>query len=113
MKIWFCKIGEISEAGLPHAADEPMRKAIIAAYTQITGQSPDFVFSGWGGELTEPERAVVEDRQPSEEHYRQWMESRREHLPYPEHVAVCPRCNHPHYNMEDSAKCRATTTPAC
>jgi len=62
MKIWSCKIGETND--LPHGADLPMRIAIAEAYTRITGKTPDFIFSGWGAELTEAERAVVEDRSP-------------------------------------------------
>lgn len=64
MKIWSCKIGEVNEALLPPGADGPMRDAIAEAYEKITGQSPQFIFSGWGAELTEGERAVVEDRMP-------------------------------------------------
>lgn len=62
-EIWFCKIGE-TVASLPHGADFPMRRAIEAAYREITGEAPAFIFSGWGGELTESERAVVENRLP-------------------------------------------------
>lgn len=64
MKIWSCKIGEIPDDLLPDAADWPMRKAVAAAYLALTGQPNDFIFSGWGGRLTEVERAVVEDRAP-------------------------------------------------
>jgi hypothetical protein len=63
--IWVCKIGEANE--LPKAADGPMRKAVTKAYEELTGNEPDFVFSGWGGELTEYERAAHEDRMPIEE----------------------------------------------
>lgn len=64
--IWACKIGE---AGVLHerGLDLPMRKAVAAAYREITGEEPDFIFSGWRGELTEPERAVVENRLPRDE----------------------------------------------
>ena len=71
-KIWSCKIGEC--ASVPEGADHPMRKAIERAYEEITGEKPVFIFSGWGAELTEPERAVVENRPPSDEHYRKWQE---------------------------------------
>jgi hypothetical protein len=109
MKTWSCKIGEISPEvlGYLHGADLPMRKAISAAYREITGTDPNFIFSGWGEGLTEPERAVVENREPSEAHYAEWMEARRQQLPVRETVPVCPRCNRPHYNMEDSAACAA------
>ena len=62
MKIWTCKIGEVD--GVPSGADAPMRKAVVKAYKEITGVEPEFVLSGWGGELHENERAVVEDRLP-------------------------------------------------
>jgi hypothetical protein len=62
MKIWECKIGEV--ANIQNGADGPMRDAVYAAYCELTGQAPDFIFSGWGAELTEGERAVVENRLP-------------------------------------------------
>ena len=61
--IWFCKIGE-NTGPLPSGADAPMRAAIREAYLRLTGHEPDFIFSGWGGELTEGERAVHENREP-------------------------------------------------
>ena len=63
--IWFCKIGEHSP--LQRGADSPMRYAVAAEYKKLTGQEPAFIFSGWSGELTEPERAVVENRLPVRE----------------------------------------------
>lgn len=64
MKIWACKIGETDEGSVPHGADLPMRNAVGLAYRAITGVEPTFIFSGWGGELDEGERAVVENRAP-------------------------------------------------
>lgn len=65
-KIWECKIGEVdSVAG---GADYPMRQAVAAAYREITGAEPVFIFSGWGALLTEAERAVVENRLPVPAH---------------------------------------------
>lgn len=58
-KIWTCKIGELDERLLPDAADWPMRRAIAIAYRSLTGCDPKFLFSGWDGELTPGERAVV------------------------------------------------------
>lgn len=68
-KIWSCKIGEVpveefGEYDANSPKDPPMRMAIRDAYVRITGREPDFIFSGWGAELTEPERAVVENRDP-------------------------------------------------
>jgi hypothetical protein len=71
-KIWDCKIGEISAHVLPDGADAPMRQAVQQAYRNLTGADPDFCFSGWGGELTEPERAVHENREPSAEYEAKW-----------------------------------------
>ena len=75
-QIWSCKIGECAEACLLIAADEPMRSAIKVAYKETTGEEPKFIFSGWNSELTEGERAVVENRAPSEAHYQEWMDAK-------------------------------------
>lgn len=64
MKIWSCKIGEVADELLPNGSDVPMREAVQDAYQTLTGKWPHFLFSGWGAELTEPERAVVENRAP-------------------------------------------------
>jgi hypothetical protein len=61
-KIWECKIGE-SENVKPRS-DGPMRQAIAQAYTELTGEHPKFILSGWDATLSEPERAAVEDREP-------------------------------------------------
>jgi hypothetical protein len=65
--IWTCKIGETLGQPLPPGADGPMRTAVEDAYLRLTGNEADFVFSGWGGELSEWERAAHEDRLPFEE----------------------------------------------
>lgn len=59
MKIWSCKIGETDN--VPRGGDSPMRVAIIRAYIELTGEEPRFLFSGWGDELTDSEREVVEE----------------------------------------------------
>ena len=59
MKIWTCKIGEVTN--MPAGGDAPLRNAVAKAYRELTGQDDDFIFSGWGGELTEGERALVEE----------------------------------------------------
>lgn len=66
MQIWQCKIGECNESALrtthPNGgADSPMRNAIRAGYIAVTGQEPQFIFSGWAAELTRSEREVVDD----------------------------------------------------
>lgn len=64
-KIWECKIGGISDTPTPSWSDGPMRQAVEAAFEKVTGKTPAFLFSGWGASLTEPERAVVENRLPN------------------------------------------------
>lgn len=54
--IWFCKIGE-NCGELPPGADLPMRNAVAAAYEQLTGVEPSFIFSGWCEKL--PERSPM------------------------------------------------------
>jgi len=63
-KIWTCKIGATVPAELPSGSDLPMRHAVEAEFKRLTGRHAAFTFSGWAGELTEVERAVVEDREP-------------------------------------------------
>ena len=63
-KVWTCKIGSIPGVHLPAGSDEIMRKAVQDAYTHLMGVKSDFIFSGWGGKLTEGELAVVENREP-------------------------------------------------
>jgi hypothetical protein len=64
LRTWGCKIGEVDASKLPPGADFPMREAIERAYTELTGEPPAFIFSGWAAELTEGERAAHEDRLP-------------------------------------------------
>lgn len=61
VKVWECKIGWGDVSG---EADVPMRRAVAEAFRQLTGHEPQFIFSGWGGRLSEAELAVVEDRLP-------------------------------------------------
>lgn len=62
MNVWECKIG--GAAALPPGSDLPMRLAVVRAYREITGVDAEFIFSGWAGQLTESEMAVVENRLP-------------------------------------------------
>jgi hypothetical protein len=59
-KIWTCTIGGIDKSALSQGSDLPMRAAVQQAFHDLTGQWPEFTFSGWGGSLTEGEREVVE-----------------------------------------------------
>lgn len=65
LKIWSCKVGEAPGHAVPPGADMPMRQAVERAYYEVTGQPSAFLFSGWGAELSEFERAVVENRELS------------------------------------------------
>lgn len=70
MKIWQCKIGEMDNRSGGYS-DNLMRDAVADAYRQATASEPKFLFSGWGAALTEPERAVVENRLPKQPTRRQ------------------------------------------
>lgn len=63
-KVWFCKIGALYAGTLPSGSDAPMRAAVERAFKTLTGVDAEFVFSGWGQKLNEPELATVEDREP-------------------------------------------------
>ena len=56
---WYCKIGN-ADGPLPHGCDYPMRRAVERAYREITGQEPDFIFSGWSAQLTDSEQRVLD-----------------------------------------------------
>lgn len=78
-RIWFCKVGGPADF-FEKGSDHPMRVAIAKAFREVTGCDPEFTFSGWGGELSEGERAVVENREP-----------KRCELDHPHHYA-CTHC---------------------
>ncbi|SFJ49772.1 hypothetical protein SAMN03159338_1571 [Sphingomonas sp. NFR04] len=59
MKVWGCKIGEVDASKLPPGSDAPMRAAVAKAFREITGDDPQFIFSGWGASLAPEERNVV------------------------------------------------------
>jgi hypothetical protein len=63
-QIWTCKIGEVDVSKLPHGSDLTMRQAVEEAYHLLTGEWPEFIFSGWNAELTPVERAVVKNKLP-------------------------------------------------
>ncbi len=71
-RIWTCKIGGKAR-DLPGGSDLPMRKAVEQEFFNLTDVKAEFCFSGWGGYLTEPERAAHKNRLPSEEHHRDWQ----------------------------------------
>ena len=57
--VWQCKIGILGNLKLPPGSDFPMRRAVERAFFEVTGVHAEFIFSGWGGELSEEERKVV------------------------------------------------------
>ena len=57
--LWSCRIGAASS--IPPYADQPMRDAIRKAYTELTGEEPDFIYSGWGEPLTEEEKTKIKE----------------------------------------------------
>ncbi len=59
LQVWECKIGEVDRKKLPKGSDGPMRQAVAMAFRKLTGEDPDFIFSGWNAELTESERDCV------------------------------------------------------
>lgn len=64
MKVWSCKIGDYLDDDLPEGADWPMRQAVQRAFRELTGKDTGNCFSGWGASFTEPEMAVIENREP-------------------------------------------------
>jgi hypothetical protein len=63
-RIWDCKIGEVDLEKLPKGSDSPMRKAVENAYHELTGEWPDFIFSGWDAELDEEEKRFLVEIDP-------------------------------------------------
>lgn len=57
-RVWYCKIGGFVKE-LPEGADWPLRQAVQDAFARATGQHAEYAFTGWGGELTPVERAIV------------------------------------------------------
>ena len=63
--IWYCKVGSRNiSAVLPGGSDSPMRDVVEEEFKRITGDYPQFCFSGWGQALNEGELAAVQERNP-------------------------------------------------
>lgn len=61
--IWYCKVGSKNvNAVMPGGCDSPMRDAVEEEFKRITGDYPQFCFSGWGQELTAGEQAAVDNK---------------------------------------------------
>lgn len=86
MRTWSCRIGEVEADQLPDEADAVMRAAVIVAYENLTGRETAFIFSGWGYQLPEWERAVVENRLPDPEVI--YLQRREEILPVERQLAI-------------------------
>ena len=56
-KIWSCKIGPATS--LPPGSDASMRIAVSNAFKALTGEAPEFIFSGWGAQLSHAEETLV------------------------------------------------------
>lgn len=61
MRVWTCKVVIREDVDLPLGADLPMRAGVRAAL-QHMGFSEDAMFSGWGGEATPVEIAVMDNK---------------------------------------------------
>ena len=59
-EIWSCQIGGFITNPIRPGGDWPMRKAIQKAFHDLTGEHAEFCFSGWGSDLDEGYREVVE-----------------------------------------------------
>lgn len=57
---WECLIGECPRDALPHGSDFPMRRAVEAAFYEVTGHKAEFIFSGWNARLNPTQRQIVE-----------------------------------------------------
>ena len=64
---WACKIGFADFKKLPNGADSPMRDAVSEAFFALTGEYPEFLFSGWSAELTEGERKAIKQHSTPED----------------------------------------------
>jgi hypothetical protein len=93
-QLWDCKIGVKGQVEIPHGADFPMRRAVEAEFKKITGQNPDYIFSGWGSTLGESELAVVENRAPD-------MDKVYEPI---DMVLFCPMCGVQHIDEPEAPK---------
>lgn len=54
--VWSCTVGGDKELPLPLGADSPMRNAVEKVFHDLTGEWPEFTFSGWGDKLSKSER---------------------------------------------------------
>lgn len=69
-RVWTCKlvVEESDDKLLPMGCDLPPRQAAIAAVERL-GFEVLSMFSGWGGNLTEVERQIVEERSGTDGFY--------------------------------------------
>ncbi len=61
---WSCLVGFARRDTMPEGSDGPMRDGVRDAFLDLTGEYPDFIFSGWGRHPSEAQAAVIENREP-------------------------------------------------
>jgi hypothetical protein len=64
LQVWTCKVGVVDAGVMVRSSglDFPMRQAVSAAFQLLFGKDPEFMFSGWNGDLSESERDSVNRR---------------------------------------------------
>lgn len=75
MIIWNCTIvhRDLGRDALPPGSDTPMREAVEAAFTELTGVEAEGTSSGWGRKyLSESDEAALDMRPPDPAHYECW-----------------------------------------
>lgn len=101
-KIWECKVGEVDKEKLPFGSDLPMRNAVEECYYSLTGEYPQFNFSGWAGELDDIERSIVSGEELTEEQVKDSMTITRKDLQYALNcLSVDAACDMPDYILAD------------
>lgn len=60
-RVWTCKLVIDDTKPVPMGFDQPPRHAAVAA-VEAAGFHVVSMFSGWGGQLTDIEREVVEEK---------------------------------------------------
>ena len=75
MIIWNCTVihRDIDPGSLPPGCDLPMRQAVEAAFSSLTGCEAEALSSGWGQDyLPEHDIAALEGRIPTKGFYECW-----------------------------------------
>lgn len=59
-QIWWCKIGGRTKVPVEQGGDLHMRLVVIKEFEELTNTKPEYIFSGWNGQLTEEQRLSVD-----------------------------------------------------